>query len=400
MLQETFTDETESFQGLQCCECAEGIKLQTALLNHLFTHLPPLVQDPDISVKEEFYESIDGGSEIIDQEDFKRKPSYHRRFNRRDRSPETEKVQSEFTYDEETKLFHCNICRNGYKHKQNVERHLSKEHDTRKTSKTFSYQCDDEAGFSFDANSEKFVCDMCPSAYKHKQSVERHLAKQHNVTVEKKISRSVKKSIQVKLKPETMICDLCGHQFMFRESLRKHLLKHVEPVNDDRHNPAPKPVKEKIVCDQCTKLVHPALMKRHFRVHHSDYRPFKCEEPGCKTSFFDVAKFNDHMNIHLKIKPYVCEFCNESFHYASNWRQHKLRHTEPDRFKCEICSNCFVSTKSLRLHMRLHTEVDPNAPKPFPCGFDGCDKAFQYQDRLKLHMFNVHRTEPDHKCDM
>jgi uncharacterized C2H2 Zn-finger protein len=80
-------------------------------------------------------------------------------------------------------------------------------------------------------------------------------------------------------------------------------------------------------------------------------------------------------------------------------RQHKLRHTQPERFKCSVCMSCFVSAKSLRLHMRLHTD-DPDAPKQFSCDHEGCDKEFHYLDRLKLHIFNVHRSEPELKCSL
>lgn len=377
------------------------------LINHLLSHavLGKLGTD---QITEEVFESeeyIEAISEEREQK-IKSKPSYQNKFNRRERSPNTQKIQQEFTQDSETKLFHCNFCRNGYKHKQTVERHLSKEHDPTKPGGNYADVLNTELGFTLELETRIFHCNLCSSSYKHKQTIERHLLKQHNIAVPKTRLNSQRANLIRKERAEpsrrkrdkNLICDCCGQYFLFRESLRKHLLKHIEPTSNVTK--ASRPAREKIVCDQCTKLVDPSLIKRHLQVHHSDYRPFRCEEPGCKTSFFDVTKFNDHKNIHLKIKPYVCEFCQESFHYASNWRQHKLRHTDPDRFKCNICSHCFVSTKSLRLHMRLHIEVDPDAPKPFACEYEGCDKAFRYQDRLKLHVFNVHRTETEHKCTL
>lgn len=236
----------------------------------------------------------------------KTKPSYHKKYNRKDRSPETQRLQLEFTRDATTKQFHCNFCRNGYKHKQTVERHLSKEHDPRKKAK-------DEAigvanNFTLVAQTKTFYCNICDIGYKHKQTVERHLAKEHNIVVPKnRLSSSAyissdKEQDDVdarrRKKAKNLVCDLCGQRFLFRESLRKHLLRHKDPNPKDPRTP-----KEKIVCDQCTKLVDRNLMKRHFQVHHSDYRPFRCEEPGCKTSFFDVNKFKDHKNIHLNVKP-------------------------------------------------------------------------------------------------
>lgn len=344
--------------------------------------------------------------EVIKEELKKQsKPSYRNLYNRRERSPNTQKIIEEYTQNPENKLFHCNICMNGYKHKQTVERHLIKEHYSKYPESIETTGANNEA-FSIDNETKTFKCGFCDNCYKHKQTIERHLEREHSMVVPKKRlkMRHLKSDFdelpQVRKKREkNLVCDMCGQLFLFRESMRKHLLKHINHSNVTKERRTPK---EKIVCDQCTKLVDPSFMKRHIQVHHSDYRPFKCEEPGCTTTFFDITKFRDHQNIHRKIKPYVCEFCQECFHYASNLRQHVLRHTQPDRFKCEVCSHCFVSTKSLRLHMRRHSEVESDA-KPFACDHEGCDKAFRYLDRLKLHIYNVHRypvIDSEHKCTL
>jgi KRAB domain-containing zinc finger protein len=141
------------------------------------------------------------------------------------------------------------------------------------------------------------------------------LEKNH-LTRSSKPNKEDHEEIKHRKKEKQFFCDKCGNRYMFRESLRKHLLRHVNPTNSGKTG---RVAREKTVCFDCGLLVDPSIMKRHIQVHHSDYRPFKCEEPGCKTTFFDVTKFNDHKNIHLGIRPYVCEFCGETFHYASNW---------------------------------------------------------------------------------
>lgn len=407
-----------SYQSLKCCNCSDGVKLQLDLINHLLSHMTLAIkidfeEDDLLSEQQIVKDNIDHLHQSPQK--IKSKPSYHKQYNRRDRSPNTFLIQQEFTQDPDSKMFFCNFCRNSYKHKQTVERHLSKEHyqssaggPKRTSSDTFipSQSTEsEEIGFTMDPETRQFYCSFCRNVYKHKQTIERHLVKEHNYTVSKvRLSHHqhapsfnvVEVKSETRKKDKKLTCDQCGQHFLFRESLRKHLLRHVEPST--RLTKRGKTIREKIVCDQCTKLVHPSLMKRHFQVHHSDYRPFRCEEPGCKTTFFDITKFKDHQNIHLNVKPYICEFCSESFHYASNYRQHKLRHTHPDRFKCETCASCFVSSKSLRMHMRLHTD-DPDAPKPYACEHEGCDKTFRYLDRLKLHFSNVHRQEMEHKCN-
>lgn len=391
--------------SFQCCSCGDGVQIQVDLINHLMSHLVVGIENSDDTSL--VIETIDQEEALVEVEDFKKqsKPSYRNLYNRRERSPLTKKIIEEFTRNCETKLFHCNYCMTGYKHKQTVERHLIKEHYPKQS-------CDDDNNsesikevFTVDFKSKTFYCGLCENVYKHKQTIERHLEKEHSVLVPKKVlkSKPLRSSLdeqyrRKRKRDNNLICDFCGQCFIFRESMRKHVLRHVNPPNPTTVSKIPR---EKIVCHKCTKLVDPSSMKRHIRVHHSNYRPFRCEEPGCTTTFFDITKFKDHQNIHLKIKPYVCEFCQESFHYASNLRQHNLRHTQPERFKCEICSHCFVSSKSLRLHVRLHSEVDPDSPKPFACDHEGCDKSFRYLDRLKLHIYNVHRVlESEHKCSL
>ncbi|CRL00287.1 CLUMA_CG013560, isoform A [Clunio marinus] len=407
-------NDSQTFPEIESCNCQDGIKIQINFINHFLSHDNDAQCHFESPSESDEKDIIDHGFEenYRDKEEnsykkVKLKPSYHNQYNRRVRSPVTFQLQKEFTQDPTTKMFHCNFCRNGYKHKQTVERHLSKEHypSSEKVSNSVMRNTSENV-FPTEQRNKLFYCNICHNSYKHKQTIQRHLAKEHNLELDnnyksqvsdfkpyQKIVRIQRKSRRSKDKK--LICDICGQTFFFRESLRKHLLKHVDHVTYTKK--IVKTTREKIVCDQCTKLVNPSLMRRHFQVHHSDYRPYKCEEPGCTTTFLDITKFNDHKNIHLKIKPYICDFCQESFHYASNLRQHKLRHTHPDRFKCETCQSCFVSSKSLSLHMRLHN-YDPTAPKPFACDHEGCDKTFRYRDRLKLHIFNVHRVENDHYC--
>jgi KRAB domain-containing zinc finger protein len=287
-----------------CCNCDEGIRIQVEIVNHLLSHFPwPHQPEPEVKIedvdKTTFFIHEVGSKVSRDSEEVRKsKPSYHRQYNKRERSPETELLLQEFTQCHETKMFYCNFCRNGYKQKQTLERHLLREHDPR-TNKSAEAEA---------ANPENmFYCSICRNAYKHKQTIERHLLKKHNVVVEKsRLKRTAKPESSIK--SDKFQCDKCGNRYMFRESLRKHLLRHLHPTN---YGKVGKVSREKIICDRCSKLVDPSCMKRHFQVHHSTERPFKCDFPGCSTSFFDIGKFNDHKNIHQGIKPYICEYCGE-----------------------------------------------------------------------------------------
>lgn len=81
-------------------------------------------------------------------------------------------------------------------------------------------------------------------------------------------------------------------------------------------------------------------MKRHKLIHHSDEKPYKCDQ--CNAAFSDSRILSDHQNIHLKLKPYKCEYCDEAFRSGANLRLHRVRHTDPDRYRTIFLS--FIST--------------------------------------------------------
>lgn len=97
--------------------------------------------------------------------------------------------------------------------------------------------------------------------------------------------------------------------------------------------------------------------------------------------FTELRILNEHKNIHLDLRPFVCEFCSESFHNSANLRYHRKRHLNPDGlcinidgklwliysfffinilgYKCPVCNESFVNQQSLRKHhIRQHVEVD------------------------------------------
>lgn len=377
MISITETDQVP----LECCSCSEGVELQINFINHLLSHQSAvkerISQDADML-------SLDQREEFT-HEQKKTKPSYNNRFNRKDRSPETQKLQLNFTFDESSKLFHCNFCRNGYKHKQTVERHLVKEHDSRKSAEQAN-------------ETLLFYCTICPkngkSGYKHKQTLQRHLEKEHNI--KKEVVLTTNKSEidfsfeQAKLK--SLSCDICGRSFMLRESLRKHLLSHTSSTGTKLKSDV-----GKIICHLCPAEIRRDQIKRHLKNIH-EQKQFVCQEPGCSTTLSnDSSKMTDHQNWHLKIKNYSCEFCQEEFYFASNLRQHLYRHVDPEKYKCQFCSECFVSRGSLSNHLRSH---NPSIPKTIKCEHENCNKSFRFDRQLKQHIFNVHRSELEQKCKM
>lgn len=46
--------------------------------------------------------------------------------------------------------------------------------------------------------------------------------------------------------------------------------------------------------------------------------------------FTELRILNEHVNIHLDLRPFVCEFCSEAFHNSANLRYHRKRHLNPE----------------------------------------------------------------------
>ncbi|TFK68976.1 hypothetical protein BDN72DRAFT_768551, partial [Pluteus cervinus] len=51
-------------------------------------------------------------------------------------------------------------------------------------------------------------------------------------------------------------------------------------------------------------------------------------------------------------------------------------------FVCSECGRCFIRGEHLKRHVRsIHTN-----DKPYPCPYDGCEKAFSRRDNLSQHV--------------
>ena len=159
------TDEDQIFENGRyvCCKCPEGIQIQKEIVDHLINTCDFVIAESDnqnARASSFIVELNIKNSNETDEDIRKSKPSYHSQYNKRERSPETEKIQSEFTKCDETKIYYCNFCRNRYKQKQTVERHLLKEHDPRS-------KMDNEKE---PTSHEKqiFYCSICRNGYKVK----------------------------------------------------------------------------------------------------------------------------------------------------------------------------------------------------------------------------------------
>lgn len=149
----------------------------------------------------------------------------------------------------------------------------------------------------------------------------------------------------------------------------------------------------KVLCQFCSLSLSNDNLARHIKRFHSDDNEkfeYKCDFNGCGKGFTTKSMLRDHKNLHLGLKPYVCEFCSKAFPHNAVLRRHKYRHINPEKFKCKVCNECFVTGRGLQNHVqRKHTDAGNDA-RPFGCDFEGCTAAFKYEQYLQSHKREVH----------
>lgn len=285
-------------------------------------------------------------------------------------------VANDFTFNHEFQRYSCNYCFKTFLQKSAVRLHLAKNHDPMKSSKPDKMRRID---YNFFDDGNKIDCQLCPRKFSSKESLEFHFDAEHNPdnvfkcgkcdegfckTLEvvqlhrmlhdspppeseavqcQECLRICKSSMHLyhhmyTHREKNMCCDHCDRRFNIKQRLMKHLWTHFGIK--DKHK---KTAYEKRLCEICSTMIGASAMKRHILTRHTDFKPFKCDEPGCKWKFFESRHLQEHKNIHTGAKPHICEYCNEGFNHRSALRTHLIRHTDPERFKCNVCDQFFVN---------------------------------------------------------
>ena len=178
----------------------------------------------------------------------------------------------------------------------------------------------------------KFLCSVCEIYFQKKEKMLNHVKRKHGPALPRKCTlclktfsrgsqlkyhkRTVHRDLSLKQDPQPPSqCDICSRTFTTRKRLNYH--------KSTAH-------KEKIPCEDCGKLYPAAYIKGHMKQAHSEKstcticgkqvralkdhmasvhtadseKQFHCEQ--CGKGFGNQRSLNDHMNIHLEIRPYAC----------------------------------------------------------------------------------------------
>ncbi|KAK3799750.1 hypothetical protein RRG08_025365 [Elysia crispata] len=123
----------------------------------------------------------------------------------------------------------------------------------------------------------------------------------------------------------------------------------------------------------------------------------------CLQTFKSTWALQNHMTVHLRLKPARCDFCDKIFAHVADLIEHKLQHCEmsstqsiekvsktfeerPKPFACDKCGCQFPAKSHLIAHMVVHTRE-----QPYAC--DVCGRKFSFASCLRRHLIVHDRSE-------
>ena len=134
----------------------------------------------------------------------------------------------------------------------------------------------------------------------------------------------------------------------------------------------------KLQCPVCLKKFQTKkFMRLHKDEEHGD-KIYHCDQ--CDRWFSTSRRFDDHLRLHLNIRPYKCNTCSKGFTAHKYLLHHAKNHTEVSekKYSCSYCTKRFIRQKHLESHERMHTNE-----RPYKCS--DCDKAYKYEPQLRIH---------------
>ncbi|XP_047323015.1 zinc finger transcription factor YY1-like [Impatiens glandulifera] len=203
-----------------------------------------------------------------------------------------------------------------------------------------------------------------------------------------------------------------------------------QPKEPETVEPEPEPTTEVLfLCsfENCGKtFIDAGALRKHSHIHGE--RQYVCHYEGCGKKFLDSSKLKRHFLIHTGERDFICphEGCGKAFSLDFNLRSHMKTHSQENYHICPYndCGKRYAHEYKLKNHISSQHEKNavemmvpvpvpvlkysqpPEKPvrtpkassthapvssdRPFGCPYDGCEKAYIHEYKLKLHLKREH----------
>ncbi|XP_054728998.1 zinc finger protein ZFP2-like [Anastrepha obliqua] len=275
--------------------------------------------------------------------------------------------------------FKCEQCSHSFAHKIALDAHRRKVHE---------------------GSMRPFQCDRCEKSYTCIGGLYKHIKEIHEAEVRSYscnipgcdrvytsfIAMQKHKRLKHSDTPcvKIYVCEQCGATFNQSGNLKYHR-RSKHPT--DAEQAAQDQLKERFECDVCKKLFHSRYtLKYHTLQLHTNEMKYECNV--CDRRMAKKFMLDKHMLVHSTDKM-PCEHCGKGFVRKFELEAHvRIVHMKLKPFECQYCSECFASRRTLRHHEYIHT-----GEKPYVC--DVCGQAYRQQTRLKNHRKSHERINVD-----
>ena len=139
-------------------------------------------------------------------------------------------------------------------------------------------------------------------------------------------------------------------------------------------------------CDIChAKFSVEKNLRAHKKNRHEGLS-FPCDK--CDFKALNIHQLKAHEQSKHEGVTYKCKKCEERFHYKNSLRRHNIAKHLGLKFKCDSCGTEYVSKDHMRAHRRKCRKIDIATKTKFPCLH--CDEKFQLKAMLGKHIKAKH----------